>query len=139
LNVNPCLLIDVQDAIWSKRNLSSWSHLLTSVAGVYLACQEITTQSVACCVAGVYRDDMTSEEIADLELARMLVALGRAQELRQSAGRSRVEMCAAADGAFTVAALRAWEGERRRPRGFHGVAYGRSLRQLLVVDVEAGV
>jgi len=74
---------------------------------------------------------MTSDEIQDLELARILVAMGDARKVRQAAGRSRPEFVAAANGAFTVDALRAWEGQQRRPRGRHGVAYGRALRELL--------
>jgi hypothetical protein len=79
---------------------------------------------------------MTPEELQDLEFARTLVRMGVAREVREVAGRSRPEMVAAAGGVFSVAALQSWEtGPRHRPHGQRGAAYGRALREVMVVDV----
>jgi len=74
---------------------------------------------------------MTHEDLRYLELARTLVAEEVATEVRVRTGRSRAEFVASADGAFTVAALRAWEARRRRPRSRQGSAYGRALARCL--------
>lgn len=73
---------------------------------------------------------MTPEDIALLAVARRAVELGVGRSLREDAGLNRTEFVAYADNAFTVAALRAWESGVRRPRGRHGIAYGRALIRL---------
>ena len=60
---------------------------------------------------------MTREDLADLVLARGVVAAGMAKRLRESVNLSRPEFVAATDGAFTVAALRAWEADNGAPGG----------------------
>ncbi len=74
---------------------------------------------------------MQHAEVHDLDYARFLVEVGEAQSTREAAGYTRAEFVALADHSFSVAALRAWEGRRRRPRGAQGVAYGRTLRAVL--------
>jgi DNA-binding transcriptional regulator YiaG len=77
---------------------------------------------------------MTREDVADLVLARVVVAGGMAKSLRESVNLSRPEFVAATDGAFSVAALRAWEAGQRRPRGSQGIAYGKALREVVGVE-----
>lgn len=74
---------------------------------------------------------MKPEDVDDIELARLFVAAREAQAARERSGYNRVEFAALARNEFTVAALRAWESGRRRPRGRTGIAYGRALREAL--------
>ncbi len=77
-----------------------------------------------------------SNEIADLALARRLVASGAARTIREGAGLSRAEAAKAAG--CSAAAVVAWEGGRRRPKGDRGAAYGRFLRQAMAGDFGSG-
>lgn len=76
---------------------------------------------------------MTPDEVAHLEFAQRAVDTCQAREIREARGRTRPQFQALAEGAFSVAALRAWEDGRRRPRGRQGAAYGRLLAESLGV------
>lgn len=79
---------------------------------------------------------LTAQEVEDLDFARLALAIGQAQLIRESSGLSRPEFVAASGNTFTVAALRAWEGKLRRPRGNQGAAYGRTLRGRMAVAAD---
>ncbi len=70
-------------------------------------------------------------EIHLLLLARDLTKEGMGATLRRSAGLSQRELVRAADGAFSLSTLRAYEQGRRRPSGRAGEAYGRILAEIV--------
>jgi len=72
------------------------------------------------------------EDVLYLELGRRCADEGESRPIRERSGLNRrSEFVAFANGKFTVAALRAWEGKRRRPTGDKGIAYGRALAECL--------
>jgi hypothetical protein len=82
-------------------------------------------------LSGVYKWSVTAD-LADLLLAKRLVATGQARAVRESAGNPPPSRADLARGQpFTVGAVRLWEKGARNPRGAKGAAYGRVLRQLL--------
>lgn len=70
---------------------------------------------------------MTPEDIEFMDFARTAVERDEVRPIREGTGHTRPEFTALAGGAFSVAALRAWEAGLRRPRGRQGIAYGRLL------------
>jgi hypothetical protein len=73
-----------------------------------------------------------SDDLANLLLAKRLVATGQARAVREAAGDPPPSRADIARGQpFTVDAVRLWEKGARSPRGAKGAAYGAVLRELL--------